>query len=431
MYELALFAGAGGGILGGILCGHQCIGAVEIEEYPRKVLLARQRDGVLPEFPIWDDVRTFRRDNPETGEYIEFLRSIRSELVISGGFPCTDISLAGKGAGLDGEHSSLWWEFARIIGEVEPRYAFVENSPALTIRGGLRVVGSLAELGYDCKWGIVGADDAGAPHRRKRIWILAESQHWSGRNVGAAERGEGSSGERAADTDSACGSSEQQAVVADANKYPNPEPGKDRSSKAGGEKLPIQKIECERNGKLFSELGNSLPGRITWWDTDPADLPNADSERESQPEGSEQEERGRAGDGNREERLSREEERHHEKILEILSDTDSLDDDRRGHGTSSIRGEQSGQADVSGSETANIRDADSGTDTFGEIRRGQNADACGSCESGSEEDRPTKPRLGRVAYGVANRIHRLKTIGNGQVPAVVALAWHLLKGDDR
>lgn len=82
-----LFAGAGGGILGDMLLGHRPIGAIEIEKYPRKVLLARQLDGVLPEFPIWDDIRTFRIDNPDTAGYIGRLREVSNELAICGGFP--------------------------------------------------------------------------------------------------------------------------------------------------------------------------------------------------------------------------------------------------------------------------------------------------------------------------------------------------------
>ena len=87
LYSFHLFAGAGGGLLADILLGHTPVGAVEIEYYPRKVLLQRQRDGVLPPFPIWDDVRSFRSDNPETGPYIERLKEVASELVIAGGFP--------------------------------------------------------------------------------------------------------------------------------------------------------------------------------------------------------------------------------------------------------------------------------------------------------------------------------------------------------
>jgi len=180
LYTFHLFSGAGGGIMGDLLLGHTPVGAVEIEEYPRKVLLQRQRDGILPPFAIWDDVRTFRFDNPETADFIERLRSISGQLIIAGGFPCTDISCAGKGEGITGEKSGLWSEMARIIGEIRPRYAFVENSPVLTSRGLGTVLGDLSEMGYNARWGIIGADDAGAPHRRKRIWIVANPQ--SGKN---------------------------------------------------------------------------------------------------------------------------------------------------------------------------------------------------------------------------------------------------------
>ena len=162
--ELALFAGAGGGILGGHLLGWRCVCAVEWEPYPAGVLIARQNEGILPPFPIWDDVRSF--DGRPWRGIVD---------VVSGGFPCQDISAAGKGAGIDGERSGMWKEMARIIGEVQPRFAFVENSPMLTSRGLDRVLGDLSTMGYDAEWGVVSAADAGAPHRRERIWILAYS----------------------------------------------------------------------------------------------------------------------------------------------------------------------------------------------------------------------------------------------------------------
>jgi DNA (cytosine-5)-methyltransferase 1 len=164
--ELALFAGAGGGILGGHLLGWRTVCAVEWEQYPASVLCARQNDGLLPPFPIWDDVQTFKG---------EPWRGIVD--VISGGFPCTDISAAGKGAGIDGEASGMWREMARIIHEVRPRYVFVENSPMLTSRGLGRVLGDLAAMGFDARWGVLGAADVGAPHQRDRIWIVAK---WRG-----------------------------------------------------------------------------------------------------------------------------------------------------------------------------------------------------------------------------------------------------------
>ena len=95
--------------------------------------------------------------------------------VICGGFPCQDISPAGKGAGIDGDRSGLWREMVRIIREVGPGRVFVENSPMLVQRGLAVVLGDLAQLGFDARWGVLGADDCGAPHRRKRIWILANA----------------------------------------------------------------------------------------------------------------------------------------------------------------------------------------------------------------------------------------------------------------
>ena len=166
MNELALFAGAGGGILGGKLLGWRTVCAVEWEPYPASVLCARQNDKVLETFPIWDDVQTFNGTR---------WRGIVD--VVSGGFPCQDISAAGKGVGINGERSGMWGEMARIIHEVRPRYAFVENSPMLTSRGLGRVLGDLASMGFDARWGVLGAADVGANHQRDRIWIVAK---WRG-----------------------------------------------------------------------------------------------------------------------------------------------------------------------------------------------------------------------------------------------------------
>jgi DNA (cytosine-5)-methyltransferase 1 len=162
--ELALFAGAGGGILGGQLLGWKTVCAVEIEPYCSSILAQRQNDGLLPPFPIWDDVCTF--DGKPWRGIVD---------VISGGFPCQDISAAGKGEGITGERSGLWKEFKRIICEVQPRYAFIENSPMLTIRGLDTVLCDLAEIGFDAEWGVLGASSVGAPHKRERIWILANT----------------------------------------------------------------------------------------------------------------------------------------------------------------------------------------------------------------------------------------------------------------
>ena len=313
LYELALFAGAGGGILGGMLCGTTCVGAVEFAEYPRKVLEQRQRDGILPEFPIWDDVTTFRIDNEECREYIEVLQSISDSLVISGGFPCQDISTAGRGSGIEGERSGLWSEFARIISEIRPARVEVENSPALTVRGLDRVLGDLAAMGYSARWGVLGAVDVGAPHKRERIWIVATLP----------------------DSDIVAGGLLR---------------GKERKSKAFGicEKdnlanSEFQRLERQRDISRKTEV--SKPGN------DGCEVPDTDSKR------------------------------------------------------------------LSGSGWAPVSECDP------EKGKGKTNITL------SNDWWEIEPELGRMADGVANRVDRLKAIGNGQVPAVAAAAWNLLTGE--
>ena len=166
MNELALFAGAGGGILGGGL-GWRTVCAVERDAYASQILAQRQNDGILEPFPIWSDITTFN-GKPWAG-IVD---------VVSGGFPCQDISAAGKGAGIEGARSGMWKEMARIISEVRPTYAFVENSPMLTTRGLGVVLADLSSLGFDAKWGVVSAANIGANHQRERIWIRAKQRNF-------------------------------------------------------------------------------------------------------------------------------------------------------------------------------------------------------------------------------------------------------------
>jgi len=160
--ELHLFAGAGGGILAGQLLGDRCIGAVEIDSYAQSILIARQEDGTLWPFPVFSDIRTFDA-RPFMG---------RAD-VVSGGFPCQDISSAGKRAGIGGARSGLWREFVRVVREVEPVYVRVENSPNITSLGLGNVLGDLAALGFDARWDVLSASDLGAHHLRERFWLVA------------------------------------------------------------------------------------------------------------------------------------------------------------------------------------------------------------------------------------------------------------------
>lgn len=284
MNELALFAGAGGGILGGKLLGWRTVCAVELDGYAQRVLQARQDDHCLAPFPIWDDITTF--DGKPWNGVVD---------IVTGGFPCQDISAAGKGAGIGGARSGLWGHMARIIGEVGPRYVLVENSPLLTGRGLWRVLGDLASLGYDARWGVLGAHHAGAPHKRDRIWIRAEMAN---------------------------------------------------AKELFGDGCNDHTGECERP-EPFSELGNSCR---------PPYVANPTSRLSGEPT------------------------------------------------------EREGRQDTGGGS--------------GDCGRSPGA---GGLPAGQTDDWwKAEPELGRVADGVANRTHRLRCLGNGQVPAVVRLAWHTL-----
>ena len=172
MNVLHLFAGAGGGVLADRLLGFRSVGYVEIDAYCQAVLKARIADAILDPAPIWGDIRLFLSRG--------VARSYRGLAdVCSGGFPCQPFSVAGKRKGT-ADDRNLWPEFAEVVREVQPRYVFAENVPGLlTWDGGRyfgRIVGDLAALGYGVRWCVLGADDVGAPHHRKRLWILADAK---------------------------------------------------------------------------------------------------------------------------------------------------------------------------------------------------------------------------------------------------------------
>ncbi len=152
----SLFAGIGGFDLGFQRAGYDIRWQVEIDPWARAVLAKH-----WPHVARYDDVREVGAHNLEPVD------------VICGGFPCIDISDAGKQTGINGEQSGLWHEYARIIRELRPRYVVVENVAALLVRGFERVVGDLAACGYDAEWDCIPAAAVGAPHRRDRLWLVA------------------------------------------------------------------------------------------------------------------------------------------------------------------------------------------------------------------------------------------------------------------
>jgi DNA (cytosine-5)-methyltransferase 1 len=167
MNVLDLFSGIGGFSLGLERAGMRTVAFCEIDPYCRRVLAKH-----WPDVPVYDDVRTLTAE-----------RLAADVDVIAGGFPCQDISTAGKGAGITGERSGLWKEYARIIGEVRPRYVIVENVAALLSRGLGDVLGDLSTLGYDAEWHCIPASAVGAPHRRDRIWIVATDANRNGEHA--------------------------------------------------------------------------------------------------------------------------------------------------------------------------------------------------------------------------------------------------------
>ncbi len=160
---LDIFSGVGGFSLGMERAGLETVAFCENEPFPRKVL-AKYWPGV----PCYEDVRTLTAERlAADGIAVD---------VICGGFPCQDISIAGKGRGLSGAKSGLWGEFRRLIDELRPAYAVIENSPKLRDRGLLAILTDLDALGYDAEWHCIPASHVGAPHRRDRIWIIAYRQ---------------------------------------------------------------------------------------------------------------------------------------------------------------------------------------------------------------------------------------------------------------
>ena len=137
----------------------------EIDPYCQGVLLSRISDRALPNSPIWDNIKTLSYDG----------RNWPRIDIIYGGFPCQDISIAGKKKGLDGERSSLIYDMLRVVGEIKPKFLFLENVPQIIKLGGNEIINKIVSLGMDCRWACISAASCGAPHRRDRWFLLAYS----------------------------------------------------------------------------------------------------------------------------------------------------------------------------------------------------------------------------------------------------------------
>lgn len=171
MNELSLFTGGGGGVLGTKLLNNwRAVGYVEWNKYCQEIIGQRIEDGFLDEAPIFGDIDHFI-ESGSAKKYKGFVD------VVTAGFPCQPFSVAGKQRGEDDERNK-WPQTLQCIRDVRPRYALLENVPGLLNSGYFgEILSSLAQAGFDARWCVLGADDVGAPHRRKRLWILAYSDH--------------------------------------------------------------------------------------------------------------------------------------------------------------------------------------------------------------------------------------------------------------
>jgi DNA (cytosine-5)-methyltransferase 1 len=159
----SLFSGIGGFELGleRAIPNSRTIWQCEQDSFCRSILAKH-----WPGIKIYEDITKM-----DTAE-------VQSPDILCGGFPCQDISTAGKGAGIHGKKSGLWWHMAALISRIRPPIIVLENVPAVTFRGGREVLGSLAELGYDAEWTIISARQFGAPHLRKRWFCVAYSSSY-------------------------------------------------------------------------------------------------------------------------------------------------------------------------------------------------------------------------------------------------------------
>lgn len=262
----SLFAGIGGFDLGFERAGMRVAWQVELDPYCRAVL-ARH----FPEAERFEDIC-------EVGA-----RNLAPVDLICGGFPCQDLSAAGRGAGIDGARSGLWAEFARIVRELRPRYVVVENVPALLTGKGKRwkrgpigrVLGDLAEARYDAEWACLSAREFGAPHLRKRVWIVAyparDAEAGAAAESGSERQRARAGGQRSRAEDLADTDTERQ--QGRAGELRSPGRGELEDSRGAGGEFPDAEgsgREARGSDRLGEDPPAEGPPRPGWWSAEPA-----------------------------------------------------------------------------------------------------------------------------------------------------------------
>lgn len=264
MNELSLFTGAGGGLLGTHLLGWNPIGYVEFNDYCQRVIRARIDDGILPNAPIFGDVRAFI-DHGYAASYQGLVDCV------TGGFPCQPFSVAGKRAGADDERN-MWPATRDCVRIIRPRYCLFENVPGVLNSGYFgTIVNDLAESGYCVRWRILSAAEMGAPHKRDRLWIVADSQSLQPQRGGKPTR---TNSTRHSGEGNVSG---QPAVLANANSG--------RRDERSGSQWQAGRIKSENSSepvshshdtRLAQRQGSAEAGRPRstidgrdWWSTEP------------------------------------------------------------------------------------------------------------------------------------------------------------------
>jgi len=373
-------------------------GFCEIDKYCQKVLAKN-----FPGVPIHDDIKKLNGND------------FKNIDIITGGFPCQDISVAGKGAGLEGSRSGLWFEMRRIISEVRPRYALIENVPMLTIRGGTRVIADLAEIGMDAEWQIIGADDVGAWHRRKRIWIVAypncwntnsEIRWWSDREIPQRQSSNTNRNRKIRENIPDTGYDESQRRKESKERYEYKR-RRDARSESTSFCSDVPDSESKRHGRRDSEeCGNE--GRQVFKEKQGrskmgseakgcgesfTDVPDTEYNGSSPTDG--QREKIESSKPTRTESIGKFERR---SDLQDVPDTESIGMERH--------------RPVEQQEP--------------QIQTGERISGCNSAGSGTDYW-STEPNVGRVAHGIPARVDRLKGLGNAIVPQCAALIMERIK----
>jgi DNA (cytosine-5)-methyltransferase 1 len=385
VFFLDLFSGIGGFALGASWAG-LCFDRhyfSEVDPYAIRVYSARFPDAL----PL-GDIRAIRGADLPRGDWI-----------IAGGFPCQDISVAGKGAGLAGARSGLWYEYARIIGELRPRYAIMENVGALAFRGLDSVLGSLAALGYDAEWQDIRASDVGAPHRRERLWIMAYPNQERRDGAGRAWNGrlESEDGGNVADTANQRDVRRYGQLGAAENEMR--EPG--RSPQDGRREWWAVEPDV---GRVASRLSPTLDGGIS----DGQMATEKSGATSNPPNGQVPEMRGNKESSTASSRLQQAE--GSENTLSNLSCEGGFG---RRDETQEVNAEMRGmREDVCPLGFAQAQDLRINLSGDPGARKRIEAVAWNN-----------EPDIGRVATGVMNRVDRLKCLGNSIVPQIAEMIF--------